>query len=140
MKYRSFGSCVFFKKERKIFHVFPIISLWQIITPWVVPLWTPGARLAGLIYIATHKILKLSVLCFRGRRCLKVSHCKSMEAIETRYNIFSISMMLQIKFDRNRSSGLHANARTQHAQTDGRRLEYQHIHVSSPSEAWAQVS
>ena len=29
--------------EEKIFYVFPIVSLWELMTPEVYPIWTPGA-------------------------------------------------------------------------------------------------
>ena len=35
--------------EKIFFNVFPIISLWQIMTPLGVVIWSPGAWLAGFI-------------------------------------------------------------------------------------------
>ena len=36
--------------EKKIFfYAFPIVSLWELMTPGAGPVWTPGARLAGFI-------------------------------------------------------------------------------------------
>ena len=35
--------------EKKIFYVFPIVSLWELMTPGAGPFLTPGARLAGFI-------------------------------------------------------------------------------------------
>ena len=72
--------------EKKFLNVFPIICLWELMTPGAGPFLTPGAWLAGFIkrttihcYIQNMKALSLVVsekeiaLCF--------SHCKSMGAI-----------------------------------------------------------
>ena len=41
--------------EKKIFYVFPIVSLWELMTPGAGPFLNPGARLAGFIKrITTH--------------------------------------------------------------------------------------
>ena len=60
-KYTSFWSCGC--REEDCFHMFPVISLWQIMyydVPGAWPVWTPGAWLSvcikKIINIATHKI------------------------------------------------------------------------------------
>ena len=40
-KYESSGPCGF--GEEDFFYVFPIVSLWELMTPGVEPVWTPGA-------------------------------------------------------------------------------------------------
>ena len=45
-KYESFGPCCFREED---FYAFPIVSLWELMTPRVWPLLTPGAWLAGFI-------------------------------------------------------------------------------------------
>ena len=40
-KYESSGPCGF--GEEDFFYVFPIVSLWELITPWAGPFLTPGA-------------------------------------------------------------------------------------------------
>ena len=46
-KYESSGPCGF--GEEDFFYVFPIVSLWELMTPGAGPFLTPGARLAGFI-------------------------------------------------------------------------------------------
>ena len=46
-KYESSGPCGF--GEEDFFYVFPIVSLWELMTPGVEPVWTPGACLEGFI-------------------------------------------------------------------------------------------
>ena len=46
-KYESSGPCGF--GEEDFFYAFPIVSQWELMTPGVGPVWTPGARLAGFI-------------------------------------------------------------------------------------------
>ena len=46
-KYESSGPCGF--REEDFFNVFPIVSLWELMTPGAGPFFTPGARLAGFI-------------------------------------------------------------------------------------------
>ena len=41
-KYESFGSCCGFGEE-DFFYVFPIVSLWELMTPGAGPFLTPGA-------------------------------------------------------------------------------------------------
>ena len=45
-KYESSGPCGFGEED---FFVFPIVSLWELMTPGAGPFLTPGARLAGFI-------------------------------------------------------------------------------------------
>ena len=45
-KYTSFRPC-WPVLEKKIFKCFPVLSLWQIMTP-PGPIWTPGSRLTGI--------------------------------------------------------------------------------------------
>ena len=35
--------------EKKIFYDFPIVSLWELMTPGAWPIWAPGAWLAGFM-------------------------------------------------------------------------------------------
>ena len=35
--------------EKKISYDFPIVSLWELMTPWALPIWAPGAWLAGFM-------------------------------------------------------------------------------------------
>ena len=44
-KYESSGPCGF--GEEDFFYVFPIVSVWQLMTPGAGPFLTPGARYAG---------------------------------------------------------------------------------------------
>ena len=74
-EFQSSGPCGF--GEEVFFYVFPIICLWELMTPGVGPFLTPGAWLAGFIkrttthcYIQNMKALSLVVsekeiaLCF----------------------------------------------------------------------------
>ena len=68
------------------FLVFPTVSLWELMTPGVAPILTPGARLAGFIkrttihcYTQNRKALCLVVL-----EKMIVSHCKFMGANDPR--------------------------------------------------------
>ena len=45
-KYESSGPCGFGEED---FFVFPIVSLWELMTPGAGPFLTPGAQLAGFI-------------------------------------------------------------------------------------------
>ena len=49
-KYISCGPHGF--REKKNFQVFPIISLWELMTPGAWPVWIPG--LVGRIYVGDH--------------------------------------------------------------------------------------
>ena len=56
-KYESSGPCGF--GEEDFFYVFPIVSLWELMTPGAEPFLTPGAWLAGLIKkIITHHYIQ----------------------------------------------------------------------------------
>ena len=46
-KYESSGPCGF--GEEDFFYVFPIVSLWELLSPGQGPFLAPGARLAGFI-------------------------------------------------------------------------------------------
>ena len=46
-KYENSGPCGF--GEEDCFYVFPILSLWELMTPGAGPFLTPGACLAGFI-------------------------------------------------------------------------------------------
>ena len=46
-KYESSGPCGF--GEEDFFYVFPIVNLWELMTPGAGPMWATGARLAGFI-------------------------------------------------------------------------------------------
>ena len=46
-KFESSGPCGF--REEDFFYAFPIVSLWELMTPGVGPFLTPGAWLAGFI-------------------------------------------------------------------------------------------
>ena len=46
-KYESSGPCGF--GEEDFFYVFPIVCLWELMTPGAGPFLTPGAWLAGFI-------------------------------------------------------------------------------------------
>ena len=57
-KYESSGPCCFGEED---FFVFPIVSLWELMTPWTGPFLTPGAYdwqhlYRGPLHIATYKI------------------------------------------------------------------------------------
>ena len=47
-KFESSGPCGF-REEDFFYFVFPIVSLWELMTPWVGPFLTQGAWLAGFI-------------------------------------------------------------------------------------------
>ena len=55
--------------EKKIFHVFSIVSLWQIMMPpRVGHVWTPGPRLAGFIKRTTIHCYTMSGPCGFGKK------------------------------------------------------------------------
>ena len=80
-KYKSFGSCGFRED------VFPIISLWPIMTPWGVacmdPMGTFGRIYKGDHYTLLHTKYESSRPCGFGEEDFfsVFSHCKSMGAI-----------------------------------------------------------
>ena len=57
-KYESSGPCGF--GEEDFFYVFPIVSLWDLMTPWAGPFLTPGHDwqdlYRGPLHIATYTI------------------------------------------------------------------------------------
>ena len=91
-KYEGSGPCGF-GDEDFVFDVFPIVSLWELMTPGAEPIFTPGAWLAGFIKRATihcyiqHMKALGRVISEKIFVCF--SHCKSMGANDARgWSIF----------------------------------------------------
>ena len=68
--------------DKEIILRFPIVSLWEMMTPGLGPFRPKGHDLNDLCWvpliIATHKILKLLTSWFQRRRfCFTFSYCKS---------------------------------------------------------------
>ena len=71
--------------EKKSFNVFPIVSLWEIMTPGAGPFLTPGARLAGFtIHSYTQKRKALCLVVSENIFLCFFPLCKSMGANDPR--------------------------------------------------------
>ena len=48
-------------REEDFFMFFPIISLWELMSPRTWPIWTPGAWLAGFMQLTTYYCYVLNI-------------------------------------------------------------------------------